>query len=101
MVGARQDDAQVNILQRDVDLVVQFFADVRLKIITMKSHHLLLSFNPTGPQVAKPLIANGDVIEMIDILKYLGVHLDGRISMQQHVEKMTRRARRHTTPSEG
>ena len=52
-----------------------------------------MSVSPTGPQATKPLIVNGDVIEKVDSLKYLGVHLDGRMSMEQHVEKVTRRAR--------
>ena len=93
LVAPTQDTQQVDILQRDVNSVVTFFESVGLKTNGKKSQHLLVSVSPTGPRDTESLTVNGVAIQQVESLKYLGIHLDGRLSMKKHVDEVTRRAR--------
>lgn len=92
LIAPTQDDAQVELLQRDVDLVVAFFSSVGLKTNAKKSQHLLASVSTLGA-TAKPLTVDNVPIQQVKTLKYLGFFLDAGLTMKEHVEKVTRRAR--------
>ena len=59
-IGLTLVDAQVTLLQRDVDRVVGCFAGLELhgKINAKKSQHLFINISPTGPRDTKPLMVD-------------------------------------------
>jgi hypothetical protein len=93
LVAPTQDNAQLATFQQDVDRVIAYFAQLGLKTNPKKSQHLLVSVNPRGPTDTNAIIVNGNPLEKIEQLKYLGVLFDTQMSFRKHVEVITKRAR--------
>jgi hypothetical protein len=93
LVGPTQDKQQLNTLQENVNQVIQYFNGVGLQINENKSQHLVVTVNPAGAKDFGPIEVNGKPIKRVETLKYLGLHLDSRLTMKAHVDKVTQRAR--------
>jgi len=64
-------------------IVERWFADWRIKINETKSRHVTFTLNR---QTCPPCTLNNTFIPQADVVTYLGVHLDRRLTWRRHIE---------------
>lgn len=64
-------------------IVERWFADWRIKINETKSRHVTFTLNR---QTCPPCTLNNTLIPQADVVTYLGVHLDRRLTWRRHIE---------------
>ncbi len=85
-------------LQRDLDAIIRGYSDLFLSVNPSKSNYLLCTLRE--PHMAqtldRPLCIDGTPIARVEVMKYLGVFLDHKLSFGKHIENITLRTKRAT-----
>ena len=74
----------VNTLQGSLDIFHEWTTRWKIKVSSEKSTHVVYSLHPHGYQ---PVEFDRDIIPYASSAKYLGVHLDERLTFRQHIER--------------
>ena len=84
-------------LQSDFEIIQQWFKANNLKLNSDKSKLVLFSSKRSNIKHEKIILTDNDIeIQMVDTVKYLGMHLDRFLTFETHVDKVTKKANQCT-----
>ncbi len=75
------------VLREDAHLLLQHFRTLGLHINVAKTRLMLASHAPSSPRLEWPLLLDGERVQEVESLRYLGVLVDRRLSFCQHWAK--------------
>lgn len=82
---AAYDDFDIEVIQDDIRMITEYFRINKLTVNLAKTK--IMVFNQPNPQVDLTLNYSGTVIERVNNIRYLGLHLDQKLSFETHVHE--------------
>ncbi len=94
LVKAILDETAEQCLQLDINMVVDCYSELLLKVQSAKTKLLVCSIAPRPLKSISRLVVHGNAIAEVSTLKYLGVVLDRKLDFGENARSLAARSRR-------
>ena len=93
-VSARNVESAFGLLKQDVDRLMKWFTVNKLSLNLKKTNYMLFTTNSSIRQSSLQFRINDTLIDRVQSCKFLGVHIDEKLSWSDHVDHVCHKLRK-------